>query len=300
VSEGTTAATISVCICTRNRAASLKRTLASLAQQTFAGPWELVVVDNGSSDATREIAEGFTAAPMRYLLEPQPGLSRARNRALAAAEGELLVFTDDDVEVDAGWLAAFASAAERFLEAGFFGGRILPRWPGTPPRWMHDPRLDLIAGLLVYYDLGEEVRPLRAADPLPFGASFALRRSLAAVAGTFRTDLGVTGTAPGRGEETDFLRRACQLGISGAYVGDALCHHAVDTKRFRLRHLFRYGFHKGLELRRTRAAGEVEGSPLTAVLYMLRGARQLVLGRGDRFRQCIIHSGIQMGIHSAR
>jgi glycosyltransferase involved in cell wall biosynthesis len=292
---------LSVCICTRNRAASLRRALESLARQRHEGDWEILLVDNGSTDDTRIVAaELARCLPLRYTWEPLPGLSRGRNRALSEAAGNLLVFTDDDIEFDEGWLDSYVRAAESFSDVDFFGGRILPKWSSAPPRWLHDDRLELIAGLLGHYDQGNEVRLLAADEPLPFGASFALRRRLIEVVGAFRLDLGVRDSVPGRGEETDYMLRAIECGARGVYVGDAVCRHHVDPARLRLPHLFRYGFHKGREVHDLGGDGRASGSVLVAIAFLGRGARQLLLGRGDRFRQCVINSGIQIGLLRAR
>lgn len=103
-----TEATVSFIICTRNRADSLRETLASVGRlrvpQGLAA--ELLVVDNGSSDHTREVVEqaGLANVPVRYVFEPQKGLSNARNRAIAESTGDILLWTDDDVRVPEDWI----------------------------------------------------------------------------------------------------------------------------------------------------------------------------------------------------
>ena len=114
---------ISVIIATRNRADSLRRLLPRLLEQSPGLAWELVVVHNGSTDDTAEVLAGM-AGKLRTVVEPLPGKSRALNRAMAAARGELLVFTDDDVEPDRAWLDEIAAAARRHPEVDCFGGRI--------------------------------------------------------------------------------------------------------------------------------------------------------------------------------
>src|SRR4051812_21029824 len=94
---------ISVIIATRNRADSLRRLLPRLRAMSPALDWELIVADNGSSDDTAQLLAGMSGL-LRAVHEPVPGKSRALNRAMAAAKGELLVFTDDDVEPHPAWL----------------------------------------------------------------------------------------------------------------------------------------------------------------------------------------------------
>src|SRR5579862_9670819 len=100
---------ISVTIQTYNRAAELRRTLESLARidRTGATEHEVIVIDNNSSDHTREVVEAFHeafAGLLRYIREPRQGLSHARQRAVAEARHEIVAFLDDDVDVDAHWL----------------------------------------------------------------------------------------------------------------------------------------------------------------------------------------------------
>jgi glycosyltransferase involved in cell wall biosynthesis len=253
------------------------------------------LIDNNSTDTTAEVAGSYQdRLPLRYVLEPTQGLSVARNRAIQEFRGDLLVFTDDDVVLDAGWLANWAQADHEFPNSAYFGGRVLPLWQGNRPRWLTDPSLSLISGLLVNYDLGDANRRFRDTDPLPFGANFALRRELIEQLEPFRVDLGVKGGSLGRGEEAEYLGRARAVGASGAYVGMATCYHAQDSRRFRLSHLYEYGVEKG------RAAVLVDaksgGSRRAQLSYAIKGAGQLLRGRGDRFRQCVINMGIQRGL----
>jgi len=289
---------ITVCICTYNRAASLREALASLehAAASFDAGWALLVIDNNSSDETREVcADAAQRLPLRYVFEPEQGLSSARNRALREVGGGLLIFTDDDVLFDSGWLCAYAAAFKQWPGAAYFGGRILPRWPGRRPHWLRDESLPLISGLLVRYALGERDRPYRSDEPTPFGASFALNRDLKLVSGEFRCDLGVNGGIPGRGEETDYLERIIQAGGVGIYVGSALALHVQDASRFRWRYLYRYGLQKGVAARRADPKAR-SGRLATELLFAVRGLLQLLRGRGDRCRQCVILMGVERGL----
>lgn len=254
--------------------------------------WELLLIDNNSTDTTAEVAKSFDAQlPMRYLFEAEQGLSAARNRAMGEFRGDLLIFTDDDVVLDAGWLIAWAKANEEFPEVDYFGGRILPLWEDNRPRWLVDPSMALISGLLVHYDLGDGSHYFEESDPLPFGANFALRRRLTQRMDPFRHDLGVKGGSSGRGEEAEYLGRARANGARGVYVGSAVCYHAQDPRRFRLGYLYRYGIEKGRAA--IVMAGSFKGSRFRQLGFAIRGLWQLCRGRGDRFRQCVINIGIE-------
>lgn len=154
--------------------------------------------------------------------------------------------------------------------------------------------MSLISGLLGHYDLGDTRKALSETEPLPFGANFALRRPVAESLGRFDPCLGVIGAGSGRGEEAEYLARARQAGIPGIYVPDATCFHRIRRDRFKLRFLYRYGKEKG---RAAAIVGTLDvGQPWRQGEYAARGVFQLLKGRGDRFRQCIINMGIQRGL----
>lgn len=288
---------ISVCICTYNRSASLQRTLESFALQRAAdsGQVELLIVDNNCTDDTYQIVEKFRVRlPVRRVTERRQGLAHARNRAVTESRGDILLFTDDDVRLGTGWLAAYENAIRCFPDAGYFGGRILPDWGSKKPRWIGDEPLPLIDGLLVWFDHGTETRRFEHTEAPPFGASFAIRRQLFDKMGGFRVDLGTGGTSMGRGEETEFIMRAQNTGTQGVYVGEALCFHAYDPTRIRLAALYRYGVSCGRSHNAIVARPHC-GSYPAAAWFVLRGLYQAAKGRGDRFRQCVVNAGIEVG-----
>jgi glucosyl-dolichyl phosphate glucuronosyltransferase len=290
-------ALISLCICTYNRSESLWRTLNSLAGQNNinVGALEVLVVDNNCTDGTPEVVEAFREKlPIRRITENQQGLAHARNRAVAEFRGDVLLFTDDDMELAPGWLAAYGDAINTFPDAEYFGGRILPGWENFKPRWIRDKPLPLLDGILGWFDYGVETRPYGATDQGPVGGSFGVRRRLFERAGGFRPDLGRVGVDFGRGEETEFIHRAKHIGAKGIYVGQSLCWHTIDRHRLGLLTLFRYGIASG-RARQSVSAGERRGPLARTGSFLLRGVFQLMKGRGDRFRQCIINAGIEIG-----
>jgi glucosyl-dolichyl phosphate glucuronosyltransferase len=288
---------ITLCICTYNRSESLRATLNSVRRlRGLEALAELLIIDNNSTDATAEVTEAFAAElPIRRVMERSQGLSNSRNRAIAEFKGEILLFTDDDVLLDVDWLSAYASAVSKFSTAQFFGGRILPRWDDKPPGWLRGECLALLDGVLVWYDHGTEIRPYACDEGPPFGASFAVRRSLLEEIPGFRTDLGPIGASRGCGDETEFLQRCMTAELLGIYVGTALCWHKTDERRLTLPALYRYGIEIGKACR-TIAQSTASGLPFGVPLYIAGGLIQLLKGRGDRFRQCVINAGIEVGI----
>jgi glycosyltransferase involved in cell wall biosynthesis len=288
--------TITVAICTFNRAASLMRTLASLAEQVSPDElsFDVLVVDNNSTDGTAAAVASFDARlPIRRLGEPRQGLSHARNRALREGRGDVIVFSDDDMQLSPGWLSAYSAAVSGFPQAEYFGGRIVPDWVGPRPAWVREPCIHLVDGLLGWFDRGSNTRLFSADEPTPYGGNFGVRRSLVDRLGMFRTDLGTGGEGSGRGEETEFLIRARADGAVGVYVGEAVSYHSVDPRRLTLKSLYRHGEACGRTNLALSDSGR-RGSPWGAGDYLLRGAFQLFRGRGDRFRQCVINAGAEM------
>ena len=122
---------VTVAICTWNRRALLESTLASLTELAVPADasWELVIVDNGSSDDTAGLVSQWTdkhVLPLRYVHEPNLGLSNARNRAIRERRSDWVLFTDDDVILDRNWLAGFLESRRRHPMAGAIGGRVDP------------------------------------------------------------------------------------------------------------------------------------------------------------------------------
>jgi glucosyl-dolichyl phosphate glucuronosyltransferase len=291
---------ISICICTYNRSEGLRIVLESLARQrdVSLGTIEVVVVDNNCTDNTPDVVNSFRGKlPIRIVTETQQGLAHARNRAVAEFRGDVVAFTDDDVQLESGWLAGYQDAIRRFPNADYFGGRILPDWGLAKPRWIGDRALPLIDGVLVWFDHGEETRPALTDKELPWGASFAVRRRVFEKIGLFRVDLGTGGLGLGRGEETEFLIRAQNAGAGGVYVGKAVCFHAYDPKRLRLAALYRHGIACGRSYNAI-VARPRSGSYRAAGWFLLRGLYQAAKGRSDRFRQCVINAGIEVGTRS--
>lgn len=294
---------ISVAICTYNRADSLADTLEHLCRlEGIEGlRWELLLIDNNCLDHTARVAQVFRdRLPLRYLVETSQGLSHGRNRAIREAGGGVLIYTDDDVRPEPRWLLAYAEAFRRYPDAEYFGGRIIPYWPEGKPGWVRDIDLPLLGGLFGTYDRGDETHDYSPDEMHPFGANFALRRSLFERLEPFRTDLGVIGGVPGRGEEAEYFQRVRCESMRGVYVPEAKILHRVDAAHLTLRYLYRYGVQKGIAAVRMSggdAAGN--GSRLRELEYGLKGAWQMLKGRGDRARQCVINMGIQRGMRAS-
>jgi glycosyltransferase involved in cell wall biosynthesis len=237
---------ITVAIATWNRAKLLDQTLESFHRlRVPAGTrWEAIVVDNNSTDDTQTvIARHAKSLPLRGVFEPTQGVSYAKNRAVRATTGDLMLWTDDDVILDEGWLAAYHDAALAWPKASFFGGTIEPLYESTPPRWIAE-NVDLVRGPLVVCNPGSELRPVRA-DECPYGASMAFRSDVFDEL-TFNTRLGRKGEGQVRGEETEVLERLQQSGRLGVWVPTARVRHHVPTARMTERYIWEWNFASGI------------------------------------------------------
>src|SRR5438552_13022687 len=221
--------TASVVIPTRNRRATLEALLARIAPQAATAGAEVVVVDNGSTDGTREALAGLEAeGRLRVVMEPEPGVSRARNAGARAALGEVIAFVDDDALPSDGWLAALLApfANPRVAAAG---GRVRLRFAGALPGWWDAA----LATYLAAYDLGPEPADLatRPWYDSPRGLNLAVRRDAFLAVGGFNLRLGPRGDRPSVGEESDLCLRLLACGHEIRYVPGAAVGHLVDPAR---------------------------------------------------------------------
>jgi glycosyltransferase involved in cell wall biosynthesis len=224
---------VSVVVCTFNRSGMLRDTLLSfrhaVASAPPAFPYELIVVDNGSTDETGDVvsaAMGEGAMPLRYLLEPVRGLSVARNSGIRASRHEIVAFVDDDVFVGAGWLHAIARAFAEHPGIACVGGNTVPRFEAGRPPWIDD-------GLLRYYGStgsGEVRREMRYPEH-PFGVNMAMRRSLFEAIGGFNPSLGRKRYSLLSNEEAELFRRAGAAGFRTLYEPSAVLEHRIPPTR---------------------------------------------------------------------
>lgn len=186
---------ISIIIPTRNRAVYLAETLASLGAAAADMPAEILVVDNGSTDTTREVVSRFSrtsSLPVRYAYEPTPGLHVGRNLGAQLAQGDILAYLDDDVFVDPNWLTGIRDAFAKYPDLALLGGPCVPHWEATPPDWVMKLRYPSsdggwILGQLSLVDL-EYAKPAPCSPLHIFGCNFIVKKSVLFAAGGFHPD----------------------------------------------------------------------------------------------------------------
>lgn len=234
---------MSVVIGTLNRSDMLEQSLNSLLRQTTEpGTFEIIVVDNGSTDRTLELVTAMMArAPhMRLVHEPKRGLSNARNRGIAEAQAPLVAFFDDDGVAEPDWAEKILRVFHDEPDTGAVGGRIHVRWPGARPSWMPAS----LEGYYGHFDCGDRRREI-SLPTYPFGPNMVIRRDRLRQIGGFRSELGPTGKNLMACGETDLFYRLHQTPLKVVYEPAAVVYHVVPadraTKKWSLIRSFRHG-----------------------------------------------------------
>jgi glucosyl-dolichyl phosphate glucuronosyltransferase len=239
----------SVVIASYNRAALLVDTLRSLDAQHVPPTmrWEVIVIDNNSRDATRNVVEQFrktATVNVRYEFEPRQGQSFARNLGIDVATGGVILFTDDDIIPESNWVRSmFTTITAAGCDGA--GGRVLPRWEAEVPDWLAGRR-DLQAWLALVdaEQPGMLEYPLVDANRI-VGASMGFRRELFEEFGRFPTTLGHRGARMYGGEEVVFINQVLFKGRRIRYEPAIVAYHRIRADRlqrvFFLRRHFDHG-----------------------------------------------------------
>lgn len=239
-----------VLICTYNRAALLRETLAALQVMTIPDGCDvdIIVVDNNSHDDTPAVVQTFASGqrfPVRYALERQQGKSFALNTGLARSAGDVIALTDDDVLPAEDWISRIV-AAFRTHDVTFVFGKVLPRWSTTPPPELLTERAQHIWGPLALLDYGDteaHYLPESCGLGLPIGANLSLSRSALVTIGGWRTDLGKVNNTLISGEDHEIFMRLRRHDLyRGLYDPENWVRHYVPGSRL-TREYFRRWFY---------------------------------------------------------
>lgn len=243
---------LSVIIPTRNRADLLHLTLQSLQSQTLsADSFEVLVIDNGSTDNTKQIIDSFQqeVANIRYFFEPTPGLHVGRHLGMKMAKSEILVYADDDIEAFPTWLESI-EATFQDPDVALVGGKNLPKFESEPPGWIQtmwkkDRHGNRILGYLSILDLGEEKKKINPYHV--FGCNFSIRKSILLAARGFHPDSVPQDLIRYRGDgETyisEFIEKEGRLTI---YNPKASVYHAVPKERLTLAYFNKRAYNEGI------------------------------------------------------
>lgn len=242
---------LSVIIPTRNRAAMLYNTLESISLQTYqVKSFEVIVVDNGSTDSTAAVCKHFERRipQLRRIYDSRPGLHNGRHTGMDAAAGNILVFADDDIEATPAWLEGIA---ESFFDpnVALVGGKILPKFESPPPEWV-----DALSGrtgsgwTLGWYsllDFGDTAHEIP--HEYVWGCNFSIRKDILKKVGGFHPDSFPQELIKYRGDgETAVSFAVRDMGLIAMYNPKASVYHVVTTKRLTEEYIYQRSFNQGI------------------------------------------------------
>ena len=239
-----------VLICTYNRARLLAQTLDTLAAVEVRPDlrWEVLVVDNNSSDETRELVERRAAAypaPLRYLFEKRQGKAYALNTGIAASAAQIVVFVDDDVRIGRHWLEAGVRPLLERDDIDYTGGPAHGTWEAPPPDWLSaDP--GRVWGPVALVDYGRDEFIFEERHRIPLGVNMAVRRTLIDRVGGFHLALERKGTSLMGQGQAEFFFRTRAAGARGLYVPRMSLRHFVPAHRLTRRYHLRWWYWKGV------------------------------------------------------
>jgi glycosyltransferase involved in cell wall biosynthesis len=284
---------ISCIIPTLNRGSLLGNTLHSLISQTISPHlYEIIIVDNGSTDGTRKISQRIIKEAanrqIRYIFDPEPGLLTGRHRGALEAKGELLVFVDDDIEAASGWLQAILETF-RSPRVELVGGRNLPKFAVQPPAWLESfydviPDGGRSCSWLSLLDLGESEREI---DPnYVWGLNFSIRRRALHDLGGFHPDCVPQELQRFQGDgETGLTMKARSHGYRAVYQPNATIYHIIPANRMTPEYFEQRAYFQGVcdsysNIRREEIGESVDSAKVRS--FPMRYAR--------RIADCIVRS----------
>lgn len=233
---------VSVVLSTYNRASRLALALEALLQQIGAPAYEVIVVDNNSTDDTREVVSALAATDgrLRYAFEPRQGLSHGRNTGIGLARAPIIALTDDDVRVAPDWIAQLERTFREHPEIDYIGGRVLPNWLEPPPRWLTTAHWSPLA----LQDYGEEPMSTgRERAVCLVGASLTFRRRVFETVGLFTPALGRIKDGIGSTEDHDMQLRMWRAGMRGLYAPNVVS--SADVTPDRMQKAYHRRWHRG-------------------------------------------------------
>lgn len=231
---------VSVVVCTLNRAQLLQKCLESLANQDVnVRLFEVIIVDNGSTDDTGAVVNRFLCnnEHFRSVKEEQPGLSFARNRGWREADGHYVAYIDDDAIAYPDWISCIVDYIKRQPDAGIFGGPYEAFYLVSTPEWF-PPEYGCL-------DLGNQERPVKLGVEWIIGLNMVIRKDLFYLYGGFDVRLGMIGGKTAYGEEVNFFLSMYDKGIQIFYVPSMRVKHLVAEYKMSLQWLLLSGYSVG-------------------------------------------------------
>ena len=223
---------ITLIICTYNREKYIRPLLESIAKNDYpTADYEIVLVDNNCTDHTREVCEAFAEAHpeiiFRYVVEPEQGLSAARNKGIKEAKGDIIIYVDDDALVDSDYIRQYAEHFAANPDTMAAGGPIEPLYETEEPSWMSPYTKALLTAWMNY---GDKVREYPKGR-YPGGGNAAYRKEVFDRVGAFNTELGRKGNLLLASEEKDIFDKMKVLGMKVLYLPNPVLHHCIPQTK---------------------------------------------------------------------
>ncbi len=238
---------LSVIIPTRNRSAYLVNLLDSLAEQdNVLFEWEVLVIDNASTDETKLIVEEKIKSlniDINYFYEKELGLHRGRHRGAKEANGKYVAYLDDDMLISDNWLR---SAGEYLIKSKVkaFCGKILPKWEAKPEEWLLKVCTNRTFGLLTLLNLGEKISPIAPGNV--FGGNCFIEKKLIFELGGFNPDGMPSDLKFFRGDgESGFFEKFANAGYKAFYFPKAMAYHIIPKNRMTEKYLCKRAYLQG-------------------------------------------------------
>lgn len=258
---------ISIIICTYNRADKLSTALESIVKQEMSEQiaYEVVVVDNNSSDNTREVLKKFEdrfPQIFHYFFEKRQGKRYALNTGIKKAQGQILAFADDDAVMDNHWIISIKEAFDN-LDSNCFGGKILPTCSSKIPDWIVRKGLYRnTGGVLVDHDRGEKTRSYSEEGMYaPCGANMFFKKHIFEKYGGFNDKLTINKKPLALCEDTEFCLRLMDHGEKILYFPKAIVYHPIYQHRLKKNFFRQYYIKSG------RLIALIEKIPAASVRY---------------------------------
>ena len=272
---------ISIIICTYNREKYIRPLLESIAKNDYpTTDYEIVMVDNNCTDNTHGVCEQFAAAHKEvafcYVIEPEQGLSAARNKGIKEAKGDIIIYVDDDALVDSDYIRIYAEHFAVYPDTMAAGGPIEPLYETKEPSWMSPYTKALLTAWMNY---GTQVREYPNGR-YPGGGNAAYRKEVFERVGLFNTELGRKGNLLLASEEKDVFDKMKALGMKVLYLPTPVLHHCIPQAKLEEDYFNRLTLQIGRSERmRTRAISKGK--------YLSRLAAEVVKWGGTLALLCI-------------
>jgi len=302
---------LSVIIPTRNRGTLLQLALQSLQTQTLsADSFEVLVIDNGSTDNTKQIVAAFQKklGNIRYFFDPTPGLHVGRHLGMKMAKSKILVYADDDIKAFPTWLEGIAESFQD-QKVALVGGKNLPKFESDPPDWIlkmweKNKNGERILGYLSILDLGDTKKVIPPYHV--FGCNFSIRKSVLLEAGGFHPDAMPQELIRYRGDgETHVSRFIEKEKMQAIYNPEASLYHIVPKERLTEEYFRKRAYLQGISDSYTKIRNDVHNRVFKAnhLIWLLRLYRkkwQLYLNKQRRLFEKSWDEGYSMHQNTSR